>query len=113
MNNLIACCGLDCESCEARIATMKNDDTLRCEVAKKWCEMNNTDQITPETINCMGCRTEGVKFAFCQSMCQIRQCAQSKGYATCGDCAEVHTCPKTAPLFEFTPEAKKNLGLVQ
>ncbi len=29
MKQLIACCGLDCESCDARIATVKNDDELR------------------------------------------------------------------------------------
>ena len=55
MNILIACCGINCETCEARIATIKNDDKMRVEVAKKWCEMNHTDQITPESINCAGC----------------------------------------------------------
>ena len=29
MKQLTACCGLDCESCDARIATVKNDDVLR------------------------------------------------------------------------------------
>lgn len=28
MNEFIAYCGLDCEKCEARIATMNNDDAL-------------------------------------------------------------------------------------
>ena len=45
MNKMIACCGINCETCEARIATMKNDDKMRVEVAEKWCEMNHTDQI--------------------------------------------------------------------
>ena len=26
MNPLIACCGLDCEACDARIATITNDN---------------------------------------------------------------------------------------
>ena len=26
MKQLIACCGLDCENCDARIATINNDD---------------------------------------------------------------------------------------
>ena len=39
MNKLIACCGINCETCEARLATIKNDDKMRVEVAKKWCEM--------------------------------------------------------------------------
>ena len=29
MNQLIACCGLDCESCDARIATVRDDNELR------------------------------------------------------------------------------------
>ena len=41
MNRYIAYCGLDCEKCEARIATINNDNNLRKEVAKKWSELNN------------------------------------------------------------------------
>lgn len=111
MKNLIACCGLDCEQCEARIATIKNDDALRREVAAKWCQLNHTDMITPETINCVGCRAEGVKFAFCQSMCQIRKCAMSKGFETCGQCPDINTCDHIKPLLEWNPIVKQNLGI--
>ena len=61
MKQLIACCGLDCESCDARIATVKNDDELREKTAQKWSAMNNAPEITAATINCMGCRTDGMK----------------------------------------------------
>lgn len=111
MKNLIACCGLDCEQCEARIATIKNDDALRREVAAKWCQLNHTDMITPETINCVGCRAEGVKFAFCQSMCQIRKCAMSKGFETCGQCPDINTCDHIKSLLEWNPIVKQNLGI--
>ena len=47
MKNFIAYCGLDCESCEARIATLNNDDELRRKVAKYWSELNKVE-ITPE-----------------------------------------------------------------
>ena len=36
MKELIAYCGLDCESCEARIATARNDDALREKVGTVW-----------------------------------------------------------------------------
>ena len=49
MNKYIAYCGLNCEACEARIATVNNDDDLREKVAKEWSEMNKAD-ITPEMI---------------------------------------------------------------
>ena len=34
MNDYIAYCGLDCEACEARLATVNNDNELRIKVSK-------------------------------------------------------------------------------
>ena len=46
MKQLIACCGLDCENCAARIATVNNDDELREKTAKEniayLCSMTKT-----------------------------------------------------------------------
>ena len=36
MNQLTGCCGLDCEACDARIATITNDDALREKTAALW-----------------------------------------------------------------------------
>ena len=36
MNEYIAYCGLNCETCEARIATVNHDDALWRQVAKEW-----------------------------------------------------------------------------
>ena len=60
MKEFIAYCGLDCETCEARIATINNDNELRRKVAEEWSKLNNVE-ITPEMINCSGCRVAGVK----------------------------------------------------
>jgi len=60
MKEYIAYCGLDCESCDARLATINDDNALRQQVAKHWSELNGVE-ITPEMINCSGCRIEGVK----------------------------------------------------
>ncbi|MBQ5576063.1 MAG: DUF3795 domain-containing protein, partial [Bacteroidales bacterium] len=51
MNNFIAYCGLNCEKCEARIATINNDNDLRQKVAHHWSDLNQVE-ITPEMINC-------------------------------------------------------------
>ncbi|MDR1756365.1 MAG: DUF3795 domain-containing protein [Culturomica sp.] len=109
MKELIACCGLDCENCDARIATVRNDDALREETARKWSAMNNVPEITAETINCMGCRTGGVKFAFCSDLCEIRKCVQGKGFDTCGDCEELEECRVVGAVLEHAPGAKENL----
>lgn len=59
-NQLIGCCGLDCETCDARIATLTNDNALREKTAALWTKLNGVT-ITPEMINCTGCRIEGAK----------------------------------------------------
>ena len=108
MKELIACCGLDCEKCDARIATVTNDDVLREETAKKWREMYGVAEITADTINCEGCRIDGVKISHYND-CEIRKCVQTKGFKTCGDCNELDTCQIVAFVIQNVPEAKANL----
>ena len=109
MKQLIACCGLDCENCDARKATIANDDELRAETARKWSEMNHAPEITATTIHCTGCRTEGIKFAYCSDLCMIRRCVQEKGFDTCGDCRAVDDCPIVGAVFRHAPDAKERL----
>jgi hypothetical protein len=108
MKKLIACCGLDCETCDARIATLANDNALREEVARKWSAMYDSSEITAATINCTGCRTDGVKFGYC-AMCEIRSCAMDRGFETCGQCPELDSCPVVGAVLQHSPEARKNL----
>ena len=108
MKNYIAYCGLDCETCEARIATIHNDDALREKVAGLWSELNGVE-ITPEMINCTGCRISGVKTPFCESICLIRQCARSRQMETCGSCSEMETCRKLGAIIENNADALKRL----
>ena len=108
MEQIMAYCGLDCESCEARIATINNDDALRRMAADEWSKLNNV-KITPEMINCMGCRVDGVKTVYCDSLCPIRQCALQKQVDTCGDCGELDTCEKVAMVIRNNDQALQNL----
>ena len=41
LKNMIGCCGLDCEHCDAYLATIHNDQALREKTAKLWSELNN------------------------------------------------------------------------
>lgn len=108
MDRLIGCCGLDCGKCEARAATIANDDALRRKVAKEWGELNGME-FQPEWINCMGCRAEGCKTFYCSELCKIRRCAVSKGYATCGGCAERNVCEVLDELAQNAPEVMEFL----
>lgn len=107
MEKLISCCGLNCATCDARIATVTNDDVLRAKTAEQWTAQFHAD-ITPEMINCTGCIEDGVKFQHCAE-CEIRNCAKSKGFKTCADCTELESCAIVKSIHQYVPEALENL----
>lgn len=108
MKQYIAYCGLDCETCEARLATVYQDEALREKVAKLWSELNGAE-ITPEMIRCTGCRIPGEKTPYCDAICPIRRCAAERGVETCGSCSEMDSCDRLAAIVRNTPAALHNL----
>ncbi len=108
MDKLIACCGLDCSACEARIATLADDNALRAQIAETWRVQYNVPGIVPEMINCTGCMEEGVKIGHCYE-CQVRNCVISRGYKTCADCAQLDSCKIVSQIHQFSPIALENL----
>ena len=107
MEKLIGCCGLNCATCDARIATISNNDELRKTTAEKWTAMYKAE-VTPEMINCTGCREEGVKLAHA-GVCEIRICVNEKGFSTCGECKDLETCLLVSSIHKYAPEALLNL----
>ena len=110
MKDLIAYCCLDCEKCDARRATLTGDNALREKTAKLWSQLNGVE-ITPEMINCVGCRVDGVKSPYCAFLCPIRRCAMERGCATCADCPSLGGCTTVGAILENNEEAARNLGL--
>lgn len=108
MRNMIAYCGLDCEKCDAYLATINNDQALRAKTAKLWAELNNAP-ILPEHINCEGCRVDGMKTVYCDNLCNIRQCALKKSVTTCGNCPDLAKCQIVEVITSNNPDALKNL----
>lgn len=109
MRDMIAYCGLDCEKCDAYLATIHDDQALREKTAKLWAELNQAP-ILPEHINCRGCRADGVKTVFCEHLCAVRQCALKRGAATCGSCPELESCQTVGAVFANSPDARENLA---
>ena len=62
-NQLIGCCGLDCEKCAARIATRTNDNALREKTAALWTKLNGVT-ILP----------------FCDKLCPVHNCVREKDW---------------------------------
>lgn len=108
MDRMIAYCGLDCARCEAHIATVRNDDGIRRKVAEEWSKLNNVE-ITPDMINCDGCRTNGRKTPFCESLCPIRMCILEKGHQHCGRCNGFESCQKLGMITGNNTEALERL----
>lgn len=108
MKKMIGYCGLDCEKCDAYLATINDDQALREKTAKLWAELNQAP-ILPEHIHCQGCRVDGVKTIFCDKLCAIRQCALKKGMATCGNCADLESCSTVRVILENDSSALANL----
>jgi hypothetical protein len=42
-------------------------------------------------------------------MCQIRVCATTKGFQTCGECEELEECSIISGVLKYSPEALSNL----
>ena len=105
---MIAYCGLDCEKCDAYLATVRDDQALREKTARLWAELNRAP-ILPEHIRCEGCRADGAKTVYCETLCGIRRCALEKGVMTCGGCPDMETCRTVGAVLSNCPDARKNL----
>ena len=111
-NQLIGCCGLDCEKCDARIATITNDNALHKKTAAFWTKLNGVT-ITPDMINCTGCRTEGAKTPFCDKLCPVHNCVREKKLDTCADCEKMDKCPTLGCITVNSPSVLNNLKQIR
>lgn len=91
MKTTLSPCGIDCQSCDAYIATKANDQALFQKLAEQY-QANFGKTIDPENLHCAGCLNEGPHISFCFE-CEIRKCSIDKGFETCAECADF-PCPK-------------------
>ena len=108
---MIAYCGLDCSKCGAFLATAANDDALRAKTSEEWSKAFGAE-IPPESINCTGCSSDGVKFDYCANTCEIRKCASTNKVTTCADCAD-YACGDLTEFFKMAPAAKETLDALR
>ena len=104
----IGCCGLDCETCDARIATITNNEALREKTSALWSKLNGA-AITPEMINCTGCRMDGAKTPFCDKLCPVHNCVRENGFSTCADCPQMESCQTLGQIAANNPSVLENL----
>lgn len=111
METIIGICGLECTSCPAYIARLKDDDELRKKTAQEWSKAFSSE-IKPEDINCVGCLpVDGVHIGY-SSICEIRKCGFGKKVENCAYCDE-YICEKLEKFFKNAPDAQKRLDAIK
>lgn len=83
---------MDCEKCDAYLATINDDQALREKTAKLWAELNNVP-ILSEHINCEGCRVDRIKTV-----------------TTCGDCSDMEKCQTVGMVISNNPAVLNTLS---
>jgi hypothetical protein len=109
MDRIIGCCGIECSSCDAYVATRNNDDELRKKTAENWSSMFNAD-IRAEDINCLGCGSE-VLFSHCHE-CDIRKCNIDRSQQNCSTCSD-YACERLQGFFKMVPDARNVLDSIR
>jgi len=111
MESMIAYCGIHCDQCPTYLATVKDDDQARAQVADQWSKQFMMD-LKLADINCDGCLTTGGRlFQHCAN-CNIRKCSMDKGLENCAHCDE-YACEQLTQLFQMIPYAKDGLEAIR
>jgi hypothetical protein len=108
MTEMIAPCGLNCAACEAYLATAANDQVELEKIAAKWCTEYNAPDIAVAGVTCLGCGSSTGPWCGHCAECEIRACAQGRGYVTCAECTD-YPCEQLTGFLAMVPPAKDNL----
>lgn len=113
MTRFIAACGLDCEACEAYIATQTNDRVLAQKVAEKWGkEFGDGTPFPIEAVSCDGCLTDGpCKGGYC-GQCPVRACALKREVENCARCEE-YGCATLQEFWKMAPQLRERLDALR
>jgi len=116
MTEMIAYCGLICQTCPIYLATREENKVeqlrMRAEIAR-LCKEHYGIEYKPEDItDCDGCRTEGGRlFSACKN-CLIRNCARQKRLENCAYCSE-YPCDKLELSFAMEPSTRTRLDEIR
>jgi hypothetical protein len=116
MSEIVAYCGLVCQTCPIYLVTRKDDKEeqarTRAEIARLCNEHYSTTYRPEDITDCDGCRTEGGRlFSPCRN-CLIRSCAKQKRLESCADCSE-YACERLEAFFAGEPAAKARLDEIR
>jgi hypothetical protein len=116
VRELVAYCGLSCQSCPIFLATREGDrkkqQRMRAAISR-LARKHYGLALGPEDIgDCDGCRTEhGMLFSGCIT-CAIRNCARQRNVESCAHCPD-YACEKLQKFFLTDPNAKTRLEVIK
>ncbi|MEH0019706.1 MAG: DUF3795 domain-containing protein [Desulfobacter sp.] len=100
---VISYCGLDCQACDAFVATKNKDNQLKTQVAQRWSRIYSRT-VTADDVFCKGCKSKGTQGIYCQTMCPVKPCCREKCIENCTGC-DAFPCKDLKEVFAFCPEA--------
>ena len=109
---MIAYCGIVCDGCPSMVATLANDPEELEKVAKMARDQWGQPDATWLTVQCTGCKGEGVLLTYCHA-CEVRVCASQKGVETCAHCELFKECATVEALFELFPDCRQVLDEIR
>lgn len=116
MNEIIAHCGLFCQTCPIYLATRETNkteqDRMRIEIIRRCKEQYGTEYKLEDITDCDGCTAESERMFKASKNCPIRTCAMEKGLINCAYCSE-YSCDTLNKLFSADPDAKKILDKIR
>jgi hypothetical protein len=112
MNKMISYCGLSCDACPIRLATIEKDESikqiLKASIVRECFEKYAMNLQLKDITDCDGCKVNtGRLFSGCLK-CGIRQCATGKNIESCAYCTD-YACEKLEKQFLLDPETKLRL----
>jgi len=115
MSEMIAYCGLTCQTCPIYLATtVENKEEqrkMRIGIVQQCREKYSLDFNLEEITDCDGCAAGRRLFSACKD-CPIRKCAREKNLENCAYCAE-YACSNLESFFKAEPNAKSRLEQIR
>jgi hypothetical protein len=114
--NMIAYCGLICDTCPIHRATLEPDSSnkasMRTEIVTICNEKYGIKISLADITDCDGCRADtGRIFSQCQE-CEIRKCAKQKDLENCAACND-YPCKILEKFFQDDPDARNRLEMIR
>jgi hypothetical protein len=108
----IAYCGLECQTCPIRLATLEKDETrqteMRVKIAEELAKVYGTTPKPGIITDCDGCKfIDGRLFTGCID-CEIRKCSSGRKLENCAYCSD-YACDKLNRHFSIDPGARARL----